>query len=92
MSSCVALQVGEMPEPGVEYYWNRTDGWQWLDGNERWWEIFVVFRDGMNGSGGANIEERWRWNGSEQNLRVQPRNLTLAETRQLILELTQVDT
>jgi len=47
-----------------------------------------VFRDGMNGGGGAFIEERWRWNGSSQNIRVQPRNLTLQETQQLIAELS----
>jgi hypothetical protein len=77
-----------MPEPNVEYYWKRTDGWKWVEGCEHWWEVFIVFYDGMNGGGGACIEERWRWNGSSQNLRVQPRNLTLQETRQLIAELS----
>jgi hypothetical protein len=77
-----------MPEPNVEYYWKRTDGWKWFDGCEHWWEVFVVFYDGFNGGGGACIEERWRWNGSSQNLRVQPRNLSLQETRQLIVELS----
>ena len=87
-SVAMRLLPDTMPEPNVEYYWKRTDGWKCLDGCEHWWEVFVVFYDGMNGSGGAFIEERWRWNGSSQNLRVQPRNLTLQETRQLIAELS----
>lgn len=34
-----------IPEPNVEYYWKRTDGWKWLDGCEHWWEVFIVFYD-----------------------------------------------
>ena len=82
------LLPDRLPEPNVEYYWKRTDGWKWIDGCEHWWEVFIVFYDGMNGGGGACVEERWRWNGSSQNLRVQPRNLTLEDTRQLIAELS----
>lgn len=82
------LSPHAMPEPKVEYYWKRTEGWKWFDGCEHWWEVFVVFHEGTNGGGGAYIEERWRWNGSSQNLRIQPRNLTLQETRQLIAELS----
>lgn len=84
----MALRQDEMPVPNVEYYWKRTDGWNW-SGTERWWEVFIVFYDGMNGGGGACVEERWRWNGSSQNLRVQPRNLSLFETRELIAELVR---
>lgn len=80
------LNRDEVPVPNVEYFWKRTDGWNW-SGTERWWEVFIVFHDGMNGGGGACVEERWRWNGSSQNLRVQPRNLSLFETRELIAEL-----
>lgn len=80
------LKPDEMPVPHIEYYWKRTDSWNW-SGTERWWEVFIVFADGMNGGGGACIEERWRWNGSDENLRVQPRNLSLQETRKLIAEL-----
>jgi len=75
--------------PGVEYYWKRTTGWQW-DGEERWWEIFIVFHDGMNGGGGACVREIWRWNKSLQDMRVQPRNLTYAETIELLRELTAI--
>lgn len=82
------LKRDEMPIPNIEYYWKRTDSWTW-NGTERWWECFVIFHDGMNGGGGAFIEERWRWNGSDQNMRVQPRNLSLFETRQLLSELVQ---
>lgn len=80
------LTVGQTPIPNVEYYWMRTDGWTW-SGTQRWWEVFVVFCDGVNGGGGACIEERWRWNGSLQNIRIQPRNLTFEQTRELIKEL-----
>ena len=80
------LPADTLPEPSVEYFWKRTDGWVW-NGVERWWDVFISFYDGMNGAGGAYIEERWRWNGSDQNLRVQPRNFSLTETRKLIAEL-----
>ena len=73
--------------PGVEYYWRRTEGWDWF-GTPRWWQVFVVFADGMNGGGGACIEERWRWNGSSQTIRRQPRNLTYAETVELRSDLS----
>lgn len=68
-----------------EHYWRRTEGWDWF-GTQHWWEVFIVFH-GFNGTGGANIEERWRWNGSSENLRKEYRNLTLDETRQLLSEL-----
>lgn len=76
-----------LPESNVEYYWKRTEGWKSLSGENRWWEVFVVFHDGMNGAGGAYITELWRWNNSFNNLRVINRNLTLTETRQLLSEL-----
>lgn len=82
------LNEGEMPVPGVEYYWKRTDGWNWF-GTLHWWEVFISFYDGMNGGGGACIEELWRWNGCKDTLRRQPRNLSLDETRQLIRELCE---
>lgn len=78
-------------QPGREYYWKRTGGWNWLDGQHLWWEVFVVFYDGMNGGGGACIEERWRWKGSTQNLRVQPRNLTFQETVELVEQLQSAE-
>lgn len=70
-----------------EYYWKRTDSWQW-DGKECWWEVYVSFR-GMHGGGGAVIEERWRWNESKQNIRTQFRALTPLETNQLIKEIEE---
>ena len=75
--------------PGVLYYWKRTGSWQ-FNGAERWWEIYIVFEDGFNGSGGACIREIWRWNNSSQNMRDQPRNLNIPETVALLGELAQV--
>ena len=82
------LHVNEMPVPNVEYFWKRSDPWQW-NGVQRWWDVFIVFYDGMNGGGGAIVQERWRWNGSSENIRVQTRNLTLIQTQELIEELTE---
>ena len=69
-------------ETGVEYYWKRTDGWDW-NGDQRWWEVFVEFT-GFNGVGGVWLVERWRWNGSDQTMREQPRTLSLDESREVI--------
>ena len=49
--------------------------------------MFVVFCNGFNGGGGACITERWRWNGSSENLRVQPRNMTYTETMDLVNQI-----
>lgn len=73
-------------EQGLEYYWKRTDGWKWFDGRDCWWEVFIVFH-GTNGGGGANVEERWRWNSSSETMRTQSRNLTIQQTNQLIEEI-----
>jgi len=72
--------------PGVEYLWDVTDGWNWF-GERRWWNVFVVFANGINGGGGACIEERWRWNKSNQTIRRQPRNLTCEETVAMINQI-----
>ena len=72
--------------PGVEYFWKKTNSWEW-NGVERWWEVFIIFADGFNGGGGACIREIWRWNNSLQNMRDQPRNLTMMETIELVKEL-----
>ena len=92
MKTAIAMTPNTMTDllavvPSVEYYWRRTEGWNWF-GVERWWQVFVVFADGMNGGGGACIEERWRWNGSSQTMRRQPRNLTCAETVELLSDLS----
>jgi hypothetical protein len=76
--------------PGVEYFTRRTTGWNWF-GTTRWWEVFVVFLDGMNGGGGACIEERWRWNGSSQNIRCEYRNLSFHQTQELIEQIRNAD-
>lgn len=69
-----------------EYYWRRTDGWDWF-GEHCWWNIFVTFANGMHGGGGACITEHWRWNNSSQTIRREYRNLTLIETRDLVQQL-----
>lgn len=69
--------------PNVEYYWRRTDGWNWF-GTQRWWEIFVVFANGFHGGGGACVEERWRWNDSQQTIWREYRNLSHDETVEMI--------
>ena len=66
-------------EIGREYYWKRTDGWKWIDGEQHWWEIFITV-DGYNGVGGYWLVERWRWNGSSETLKVQPRTISYDES------------
>ena len=75
--------------PGAEYYWKRSESWPW-NGEERWWEVYVVFQNGMNGGGGACVREIWRWNNSSQNMREVPRNLTHDETADLLRELREI--
>lgn len=70
-------------ETGVEYYWDKTDSWTWIDGSTRWWQIFVVF-SGINGGGGANVKKLWRWNGSPHTIRNDYANLTFEETDAMI--------
>ena len=73
-------------ESGRDYYWKRSDGWQW-DGRERWWEYYVEIYPGMNGGGGVWIYEKSRWNGASDWHFKKPRNLTYEETRDLFHEL-----
>jgi len=69
-----------------EYYWKRTPGWDWF-GTPRWWEVFIVPL-GFNGAGGLWLKERWRWNGSDENIREEIRTLSAGETLAL---LSQID-
>lgn len=71
---------------GQDYYWKRSDGWQW-NGAERWWEYYVEIYPGMNGGGGVHIFEKSRWNGNVAWHFTTPRNLTYAETCDLFKEL-----
>lgn len=83
------LKENEMPIPGIEYYWRRTEGWKYF-GEDRWWEVFVRFHDGMNGGGGAYVYIVWRQNGDNglsEVLRTDHKNMSLQETRDLISEL-----
>lgn len=76
-------------EIGHEYYWKRTPGWDWF-GTWRWCEIFIVPL-GLNGGGGLWLEERWRWNGSQQWLPGQVRSLSAADTLALMNEIQEAD-
>lgn len=75
-------------EIGREYYWKRTDGWTWIDGSFRWWEVFIRI-DGYNGAGGYWLTEFWRWNGSPHNTSTQPRTLSYEDSRQLEQDIEQ---
>lgn len=76
------MKIADGIETGREYYWRRTDGWDW-NGARRWWEVFVEF-SGFNGAGGVWLTERWRWNGSAQTMREQPRSLRLTESLEVV--------
>lgn len=76
------MKITDGIETDVEYYWRKTDGWDWF-GTRRWWDIFVMVH-GINGAGGLSITELWRWNGSSHTIRNIPRNLSHAESRELI--------
>lgn len=78
-------RVPALPEH-VEFYWKRTGSWNWIDGTERWWEIFVRV-EGFNGCGGYWVTEIWRWNGNPQNVREQVRNLSYTESAELTMQV-----
>ena len=81
--------ITETLETGREYFWKRTEGWDWF-GIQRWWEVFIRI-DGFNGGGGLWIEELWRWNGSLETLQRQPRTLSLEDSQKLIAEIERGD-
>ena len=73
-------------ESGRDYYWKRSDGWQW-DGRERWWEYAVEIYPGMNGGGGVHIFEKSKWNAASDWHFTTPRNLSHDETCALFREI-----
>jgi hypothetical protein len=73
-------------EVGVEYYWKRSGSWRWFDGLEHWWEVFVEV-SGFNGSGGYWLYERWRWNGSSENIRNEIKTLSYHDSAVLSKEV-----
>lgn len=77
------MYIVEGIETGVEYYLERTESWKWVDGTERWWDIFVVFH-GIHGGGGAVVKKLWRWNGSSETVRHDSFNLSIKETNAMI--------
>lgn len=83
------LRISPNIQSGAEYFWKRTDGWKWIDGKERWWEVFIEFHNGWNGGVGLHAYERWRWNGSSHTLREQLRNLSYEESCKLVSELEE---
>jgi hypothetical protein len=70
-------------ETGKKYFWKRTNGWKWFDGEEHWWEVDVIF-DGLNGVGGVWLREQWHWNGDDQVMIDQPRSLGVDESNEII--------
>jgi len=68
-----------------DYFWKRTASWDWF-GTLRWWEVSVEFL-GLNGTGGAWLKEKWRWNGSEQVMHATIRTLSFEDTEKLISEI-----
>jgi hypothetical protein len=77
-------------KPNVEYYAGRTDGWTWVDGEQHWWEKWLVL-DGFDGLGQYVCQVRWRWNGSSQTLRTDHVHLPESELRKLIEEPTDAN-
>lgn len=73
-------------ESGRDYYWKRSDGWQW-DGRERWWEYAIEIYPGMNGGGGVYVYEKSKWNGASRWQFTTPRNLSHTETCELFREI-----
>ena len=72
-------------QTGKEYYWKRSEGWNWF-GTSRWWEVFVEI-SGLNGGGGAWLVERWRWNGSSETIHEHIKSLSYEETRKITEEI-----
>lgn len=79
------MKIYKNIETNKEYFWKRTDSWDWF-GVKRWWEIFIEF-SGLNGSGGAWLIEKWRWNGSTQNIRNDIKTLSYEKTIKIITDI-----
>ena len=73
-------------QTGVEYYYDRSKSWEWFDGQENWWEIFVTI-SGFNGVGGLWIKEEWRWNNSRETIREDVRSTTCEQGREIIAKI-----
>lgn len=75
-------------ESGRDYYWKRSEGWQW-DGRERWWEFYAEIYPGMDGTGGVYITEKSRWNGASKWHFTTPRHLSHEETCDMFREIVK---
>jgi len=80
------VQIAEDIETGKEYFWKRTEGWDWF-GTKRWWEVFVEFA-GFNGAGGVWLTEYWRWNSSKETIRKEVRTLSREDSQKLIKQIS----
>ena len=76
-------------EIGREYFWKRTNGWDWF-GERRWWEVFVI-ASGLNGSGGYWLTELWRQNNSREVIRENVRTLSAEESSALERAVFEVE-
>jgi len=81
----IEMRIRDGIVTGQEYLWKQSDGWDWF-GTFRWWEVFVEFT-GLNGSGGAWLKEKWRWNGSSQTMREDIKTLSYEETEAIVRDI-----
>lgn len=84
----VVLESGKTIEleSGRDYYWKRSDSWQW-NGQEHWWEYAIEIYPGMNGGCGVYVFEKSKWNGASEWQFKTPNNLSYDETCKLFREL-----
>ena len=71
----------------VEYYWKRSESWEYF-GSTRWWEVFITVL-GYNGVGGYWLKEEWRWNGNNQTVRDAIKSLGYTESAQITKEVRE---
>ncbi len=79
------MEIREGIFTGRDYYWKRTDGWDWF-GTRRWWEVSIEFT-GLNGSGGAWVKEKWRWNNNPQVVKEEILTLSIEKTEEIVIEI-----
>lgn len=74
----------ELIKPHIEYPEGQRGGsWPWFDGQQHWWETFLVWLNGWDGAGNYVCERRWRWNGSSQTIRAEYVHLPESEIAKL---------
>jgi hypothetical protein len=82
------MRITEEVETGKRYYWKRSGGWDWFDGQRYWWEYFVE-PAGLNGAGGWWVKVWSRWNSSGFEWRPQTESWSWEKTREVLMEIGQ---